>query len=216
MLDDVPVPSPTGSHILVKISACALCMSDLAGMSGGLGPGYPVPYCAGHEPVGVVAAVPENISTGFAVGDRVGYMPASSTCQACRSCLSGNHRFCAKKVSIGFTRSYGGFSEYSLADPLSTVKIPEQLGDDEAAPLLCAGVTAYGAVKKVAAFQTGGTLISVVGCGGVGHLVVQYAKKMGFDVQACKCVPTSLSKPSSFRSLLRTPFVFLLRDVCVD
>ena len=191
LLDNIPVPSPTGSDILVKITASALCQSDLAGISGGLGPAYPVPYCAGHEPVGVVVAVPESMSTGFAVGDRVGFMAASSTCQDCRSCLSGNHRFCARKTSIGFQRSYGGFSEFSLADPLSTVKVPPEITDEEAAPLLCAGVTAYAAVKKIAAFQTGGTLISVVGCGGVGHLVVQYAKKMGFDVQACR----SLQKP---------------------
>lgn len=182
ILDDVPVPTPTGSDLLVKIGACSLCMSDIAGFVGALP--YPPPYCAGHEPAGVVVAVPEKISTGFEIGDRVGFMPASSTCQTCYSCLSGNHRMCKAKVPVGFTGSYGGFSEYSLADPLSTVKIPAELSDDEAAPLLCAGVTAYAAVKKIASKQTGGTLINIVGCGGVGHLAVQYAKKMGFDVQA--------------------------------
>jgi propanol-preferring alcohol dehydrogenase len=67
---------------------------------------------------------------------------------------------------------------------MSAVKIPDALTDEEAAPLLCAGVTAYGAVKKVAQYQAPGTLVNVVGCGGVGHLVIQYADKMGFDVQA--------------------------------
>lgn len=143
----------------------------------------PLPYCGGHEPVGVVDQIGPGIK-GFKVGDRVGFMPASRTCNDCASCLSGNHRYCPEKVSVGFDGPYGGFSQYCIADPLSTVKIPDGLSDQDAAPLCCAGVTAYGAIKKVAQRQVGGSLVNVVGCGGVGHLVIMYAKAMGFRVHA--------------------------------
>jgi propanol-preferring alcohol dehydrogenase len=178
---NVPIPDPGTSKLLVKITASSLCMSDVAGYLGHVG--APLPYCPGHEPVGVVKKIGTAVR-GFRVGDRVGFMPASDTCGDCAQCISGNHRYCAQKVSIGFSGPYGGFSEFSLADPASTVKIPDGLRDEHAAPLLCAGVTAYGALKKAAHYQTGGTLVNVVGVGGVGHLVVLYAKAMGFKVHA--------------------------------
>lgn len=178
---NVPIPDPGTSKLLVKITASSLCMSDVAGYVGHVG--APLPYCPGHEPVGVVKKVGTAVR-GFRVGDRVGFMPASDTCGDCAQCISGNHRYCAQKVSVGFSGPYGGFSEFSLADPASTVKIPDGLKDEHAAPLLCAGVTAYGALKKAAHYQTGGTLVNVVGVGGVGHLVVLYAKAMGFKVHA--------------------------------
>lgn len=181
---DIEVPTPDAGQILVRVKACSLCMSDIAGISGGLP--YPVGYVAGHEPVGVVAALPPTGIPGWSVGDRIGFMPASKTCGQCDSCLRGNHRFCEKRTNVGFMGRYGGFSEYCLADPMSSIKIPNGISDEEAAPMLCAGVTAYAAVKKVSLAQPGGTLVNIIGCGGVGHLAIQYAKKMGFDVHACK------------------------------
>ncbi len=178
---NVPIPDPGTNKLLVKITASSLCMSDVSGYAGHVG--APMPYCPGHEPVGVVAKVGSAVQ-GFRVGDRVGFMPASDTCGDCAECVSGNHRYCPQKISVGFSGPYGGFSEFSLADPASSVKIPAGLRDEYAAPLLCAGVTAYGALKKAAQFQTGGTLVNIVGVGGVGHLVVLYAKAMGFRVHA--------------------------------
>jgi len=157
-------------------------MSDIAGWAGHI-PGQSLPYCGGHEPVGVVHKLGPGV-VGFKVGDRVGFMPASNTCQACEDCTSGNHRFCNQKISVGFNGPYGGFSEYSIADPLSTVKIPDGLTDYQAAPLLCAGVTAYGAIKKVSQLQPGGSLLNIIGSGGVGHLAIMYAKAMGYKVTA--------------------------------
>lgn len=165
VLSDVPIPSASPSQLLVKVTASSLCMSDIAGWMGAVG--AQVPFCAGHEPVGTVAEVGSAVK-GFAIGDRVGFMPASETCNDCSECMSGNHRFCSAKVSVGFHGPCGGFSSYCLADPLSTTKIPDGLSDEEAAPLLCAGVTAYAALKKVALMQPGGTAINVIGAGGVG------------------------------------------------
>lgn len=179
--NNIPVPDPGANKLLVKLTASSLCMSDVAGYTGHIR--APLPFCPGHEPVGIVKKVGIAVR-GFQVGDRVGFMPASDTCGDCTECISGNHRYCLQKVSVGFRGSYGGFSEYSLADPASTVKIPKGLKDEHAAPLLCAGVTAYGALKKVAQYQTGATLVNIVGIGGVGHLAVQYAKAMGFRVHA--------------------------------
>ncbi|KAF1812766.1 alcohol dehydrogenase [Eremomyces bilateralis CBS 781.70] len=179
--DDLPILKPGANQILVKNSCCSLCMSDISGIQGHVGGA--LPYCPGHEPVGTVAELGEGVR-GFAVGDRVGFMPASNTCLDCSECLSGQHRFCSGKTAVGFNGMQGGFTEYCVADPLSTVKIPDGLPDESAAPLLCAGVTAYGALKKVSQFQTGGTLLNIVGSGGVGHLAIMYAKAMGYRVHA--------------------------------
>lgn len=140
-------------------------MSDIAGWGGHVG--AKLPFVSGHEPVGIIEEVGQSVR-GFAKGDRVGFMPASETCNTCADCVRGNHRFCANRKNVGFNGLCGGFSTYCLADPLSTAKIPEGIDDASAAPLLCAGVTAYGALKKVAAAQSGGTTINIVGSGGVG------------------------------------------------
>jgi len=178
---ELPIPTPGPGQILVRVIASSLCNSDIAGWMGVVG--AVTPYCAGHEPVGLIECVGSSVR-GFAKGDRVGFMPASSTCLVCNECVSGNHRFCDKKISVGFKGPYGGFSEFCLADPLSTVKIPSTLTNEIAAPLLCAGVTAYGALKKISHFLTGGNIINVIGCGGVGHLVIMYAKALGYQVHA--------------------------------
>ncbi|PGG95906.1 hypothetical protein AJ79_09816 [Helicocarpus griseus UAMH5409] len=178
---DVPIPTPASDQILVRVLASSLCNSDIAGWMGVVG--AVAPYCPGHEPVGIIEAIGSSVK-GFAKGDRVGFMPASSICFDCNDCIAGNHRFCEKKTSVGFKGPYGGFSEFCLADPLSTVKIPDALTNESAAPLLCAGVTAYAALKKVSQFVTGGKTINVIGCGGVGHLVIMYAKEMGYGVHA--------------------------------
>jgi propanol-preferring alcohol dehydrogenase len=181
IVDDVPIPRPGRNQILVRILASSLCMSDLMGIQGLTN--SPLPYCGGHEPVGIIEELDEGV-VGFAVGDQVGFMPASSSCQDCTECRTGNHRFCDKRVSVGFHGPYGGFSEYCLADPLSTVKIPDGLSSAHAAPLLCAGVTAYVAVRRATRDLPGGSHINIVGCGGVGHLAIMYAKAMGFGVNA--------------------------------
>lgn len=184
-------------------------MSDIAGWLGYLGPAAPIPYCAGHEPVGVVVGLSDNPVPNFKIGDRVGFMPASKTCQDCRACVSGNQRYCPSRINVGFNGPFGGFSEYALADPVSTVKIPNEIPDDQAAPFLCAGVTAYSAVKKVASRIPGGSLVNIVGSGGVGHLAIQYAVAMGYTVQACQSPPCMSQQPSILKMLIISQLILL-------
>lgn len=102
-------------------------MSDIAGWGGHVG--AKPPFVSGHEPVGVVEEVGSSVR-GYFKGDRVGFMPASETCQTCVDCVRGNHRFCGSKKSVGFNGMCGGFSKYCLADPKSTAKIPDGLSDE--------------------------------------------------------------------------------------
>jgi len=179
-LRDVEIPAIGPNELLVKLTASSLCMSDMAAYMGHLG--ERTPCCLGHEPVGIVTEAGPGV-VGFAKGDRVGFMPFKGMCQDCEECLSGQSRFCKNKPA-GMSELYGGFSEYAIAAPLSTVKIPKELSDEHAAPLLCAGVTAYNALRTVAKQQSGGTLLNIIGVGGVGHLAVAYAKAFGYKVTA--------------------------------
>ena len=179
MINDAPVPVPNADQILVRVIASSLCMSDIAGWAGHVG--AVLPFVSGHEPVGIIEEVGSSVK-GFEKGERVGFMPASQVCGKCVDCVGGNHRFCESRVNVGFNGPYGGFSTYCLADPLSTAKIPAALSNEAAAPLLCAGVTAYGALKKVAQFQSGGTIVNVVGCGGVGKLEPPRTRRMSFHL----------------------------------
>lgn len=182
-LNDVPVPSPAADQMLVRVTKSSLCMSDIffaSGASRGK-----APFCAGHEPVGVVEEVGQTVR-GFSVGDRVAFMTVLHPCMNCAECDSGNARYCSQRGILGLNPNYGGFSEYCITEPHNAVHIPDELSDERAAPLTCAGVTAYGALKKVAAIQSGGTTVNIIGCGGVGHLAIMFAKAMGFIVHACE------------------------------
>jgi len=179
ILTDVKVPDVPDDRILVKIEATSLCSSDLMAQKGYMSFMTTVPYCGGHEPVGIVAKLGSNVK-GFSIGDRVGYMMYSDMCGNCPECFTGQHRYCQAKKILGFADPYGGFSEYALADPNATVKLPDSLEFDVAAPLFCAGITAYSAILR--AGVQAGQLLNIVGCGGVGHVAILYAKAMGYRV----------------------------------
>lgn len=165
-------------------------MSDIAFKSGAFP--TPLPFCGGHEPVGVVEQLGSAVR-GFKVGDRVGFQTVSDCCMNCMECDSGNNRYCSARRTLGASEPYGGFSDYCLTKAPNTVRLPDGLTDEIAAPLTCAGVTAYSAVKKLAAAQPGGTVVNIIGAGGVGHLAIQYAKAMGYTVHACEFTDTLLA-----------------------
>lgn len=180
---DVERPAPGPAQILMRVTACGVCRSNLhmiegEWLAGGVPPKLPI--IPGHEVVGRVEEVGEGV-TSLQVGDRVGVQPLWSTCGTCRYCLSGLDHLCQSKEITGETLD-GGYAEYMVATAAHAHRIPDELDDAEAAPLFCPGITAYGSVAK--ARLGPGRRVAVFGVGGVGHMVIQFAGLTGADVIA--------------------------------
>ena len=182
-IEDVPTPSPDAGEVLVKIAASGVCHSDLHIASGEwemLKRAAKFPLILGHEITGTIAALGAGV-TDFAIGDRVGIPWLHHTCGVCEYCLAGRETLCGKQKITGVMVD-GGYAEFAKAQASHTVRLPDALGFAEAAPLLCAGVTVYRAIKD-AGMKAGETL-AVFGVGGLGHLAVQIGKKLGLMVGA--------------------------------
>ena len=180
---DVPVPAPGPGEVLIRVEACGVCRSNLHMIEGDwVAFGVPAkqPIIPGHEVVGTVESTGpgvEHVSTG----DRVGVQPLWSTCGWCSYCISAREHLCLNKETTGETVD-GGYAEYMLANALHTYAVPDNLDSAEAAPLFCPGVTAYSAV--VNARVRPGDRVAIFGLGGVGHMVVQFARLAGAEVIA--------------------------------
>ncbi len=179
-LRDVPVPEPGPGEVLIRVTACGVCRSNLHMIEGDwVQNGVPAksPIVPGHEVVGRIEKLGSGVDW-LAVNDRVGVQPLWSTCGHCEFCLTAREQLCqsSRKQITGETID-GGYAEYLLGYALHTYKIPDEIGDAEAAPLFCPGVTAYGAVQK-AQLQPGQTM-ALYGVGGVGHMVLQFAALTG-------------------------------------
>jgi propanol-preferring alcohol dehydrogenase len=175
---DIPTPGP--GQILVKTEACGVCHTDLHAANGDW-PLKPVPpFVPGHEAIGVVVGLGAGV-TSVREGERVGVPWLYSACGHCEYCLQAFETVCAEAKFGGYTQN-GGFAEYLLADPDYVARIPKGLGAREAAPLICAGITTYKGIKETEARP--GEWIAISGCGGLGHLAIQYAKVMGLQVCA--------------------------------
>jgi D-arabinose 1-dehydrogenase-like Zn-dependent alcohol dehydrogenase len=171
------VPQPGHWQVLVRTGACGVCHSD-AMAKNGMASAYPrVP---GHEVAGTVEAVGEGV-TQWRVGDRVGIGWFGGACFTCTSCREGDFISCGVGRVTGLSAD-GGYAEYVLAPADALATVPDGLSDVEAAPLMCAGVTCFNGLRGSGA--RAGDLIAVVGLGGLGHLGVQFANKMGFEVAA--------------------------------
>lgn len=179
---DVDEPTANAGQVVIKVTACGVCRSNLHMVEGEWLPGTPasMPIIPGHEVVGTVTALGQDV-THLTVGERVGVQPIWSTCGRCEFCLSGSEQLCRGRQVTGETRD-GGYAELMLAEAAYTYPIPENVSDAEAAPLLCPGITAYSAVKKAA--LSPGQRVAVLGVGGVGHMVIQVARLTGADVYA--------------------------------
>ncbi len=175
---DIPAAGP--GQILVKTEACGVCHTDLHAANGD----WPVrptpPFVPGHEGIGRVAAVGAGV-TIVKEGDRVGVPWLYSACGHCEYCLTAWETVCAEAAFGGYTRN-GGFAEYIIADPNYVAHIPAGLSAQEAAPLICAGITTYKGLKM--AEVRPGEWVVISGAGGLGHLAIQYAKAMGLNVCA--------------------------------
>ncbi|TDZ33020.1 Alcohol dehydrogenase patD [Colletotrichum spinosum] len=167
---------PGPGHILVKVLACGVCHSDTAMQAGDFGEVFP--RIPGHEVIGDVVAVGENVSR-FSGGERVGGAWHGGHDGTCRQCQKGMFQTCSNGAVNGVSRD-GGYAEYVLLRAEAAVRVPKDVDPADAAPLLCAGVTVFNSIRKMGVEH--GSLVAIQGLGGLGHLGVQYASRMGYKV----------------------------------
>ncbi len=177
---DVPKPSPKRGEVLVKIEACGVCHTDLHAAHGDWPVKPKLPLIPGHEGVGIIEEIGEGV-TSLKTGDRVGIPWLFSACGECEYCLQGQETLCPHQENGGYSVD-GGYAEYCVAPADYVAKIPDGLDPVEVAPILCAGVTTYKALKVSGAKP--GDWVAIYGIGGLGHIALQYAKAMGFNVIA--------------------------------
>jgi len=178
-LEDRPVPVPAPGEARVRVHACGVCHSDHF-VTGALWPGLVLPRVPGHEVAGVVEALGEGV-THLSVGDRVGLGWHGGHDGTCDPCRRGRFVHCRQGKITGISFD-GGYAEHVVAPAEALARIPDGMAFAEAAPLLCAGVTTFNALRNAGARP--GDLVAVHGLGGLGHLGVQYARAMGFEVVA--------------------------------
>jgi propanol-preferring alcohol dehydrogenase len=166
---ELPVALP--GELLVKVSACGVCRTDLHVVDGEL-PDAEMPLIPGHEIVGVVEQVGDGVS-GFQLGDRVGIPWLGYSCGACAMCRSGHENLCPNARFTGY-HSDGGYADYTVADAAYTFKLPDRYSDVEAAPLLCAGLIGYRAYRMAAPIETARRL-GIYGFGAAAHIIAQVA-----------------------------------------
>jgi propanol-preferring alcohol dehydrogenase len=180
-IEDLPIPTPADDEVLIQLEACGVCHSDLHIVDGDT-PAFRSAakkrLIPGHEVVGRVVARGKAV-TSLAIGERVGVAWLYQSCGVCEPCREGNENLCRKGVITGLMVD-GGYAEYMCAKASHALRVPDALGPEEAAPLFCAGVTVYRALKNAG---TGpGQRVAVFGIGGLGHLAVQIAIAMGAEV----------------------------------
>jgi D-arabinose 1-dehydrogenase-like Zn-dependent alcohol dehydrogenase len=175
---DIPEPSP--GTVRIKVQACGVCHSDSLTKEG-LWPGIEYPRIPGHEVVGLVDALGPNVA-GWTVGERVGVGWNGGYCGYCEACRRGEFFACQTATRVTGITSDGGYADYMIAQSSAVARVPKELSEIEAAPLLCAGVTTFNALRHSGAAP--GDVVAILGLGGLGHLGVQYAAKMGFKTVA--------------------------------
>lgn len=174
-----PIPEPGDRQVRIKVEACGICHSDVL-VKEGILPGQQYPRVPGHEVAGIVDEVGSNVSN-WKRGERVGIGWHGGHCFVCDPCRRGNFILCEKRkvTGIGFD---GGYGEYMIAPAEAVAALPKELPAEEAAPLMCAGITVFNALRNSGA--TAGEVVAIQGLGGLGHLGVQYARQMGFRTVA--------------------------------
>ncbi|HRH86417.1 MAG TPA: alcohol dehydrogenase AdhP [Rubrivivax sp.] len=178
VIEDVPVPEVPDGQVLVKVVASGVCHTDLHAANGDWPVKPTLPFIPGHEGVGHVARVGRGVRL-VKEGDRVGVPWLHTACGHCEHCITGWETLCDAQQMTGYSVN-GGYAEYVLADPGFVGHLPDSLGFEEAAPVLCAGVTVYKGLKALDCKP--GDWVAISGIGGLGHMAVQYAKAMGFKV----------------------------------
>lgn len=175
---ELPVPEPEPGQVLVRIEASGVCHTDIHAARGDWPVTPTAPFVPGHEGVGRVVALGPGVTTPTK-GTRVALAWLGTACGSCRYCVTGWETLCPAQKNTGYSID-GGYAEYAVADARFAVPVPDGIDPMDAAPLTCAGVTTYKAIKVSGARST--DLVSIVGVGGLGHLAVQYAAIAGATV----------------------------------
>jgi alcohol dehydrogenase/propanol-preferring alcohol dehydrogenase len=173
------VPTPGPGEALVRVHACGVCHSDMFAKEGGY-PGVSHPLVPGHEIAGEISALGDGVK-GWEVGQRVGVGWFGGNCGCCEWCRRGSLIDCENMEIPGVTAD-GGYADYVVVRATGLASMPDELSAAEAAPLLCAGITTFNALRRSNA--RGGDRVAVLGVGGLGHLAVQFAVKLGYETVA--------------------------------
>jgi alcohol dehydrogenase, propanol-preferring len=177
VLRETAIPSPAAGQVLVAVSACGVCRTDLHVVDGEL-PHPKLPIVPGHEIVGRVAAVGAGVS-GFAMGQRIGVPWLARTCGICPFCREGRENLCDNPLFTGYTWD-GGYATHAIADAHYCFPLPEGIADAEAAPLLCAGLIGWRCYRMAG----NGTDLGIYGFGAAAHILAQVARAQGRRVYA--------------------------------
>lgn len=194
-----PLPEPGPGEVRITVEACGVCHTDAIFASGHF-PGITFPLVAGHEIAGRIDTLGHGV-TAWAVGDRVAVGWFGGHCHTCRPCRAGDFISCVSLQTPGLSYQ-GGFADAVVVPDSALARIPDALTAIEAAPLGCAGVTTFNALRRSGA--RAGDLVAIVGLGGLGHLGVQYAAKMGYETVA---IARGADKESFARQLGATHYI---------
>lgn len=170
------IPQVPAGHVRIKVQACGICHSDSL-VKEGHWPGIQYPRVPGHEAVGIVDALGTGV-TQFKPGERVGVGWHGGNCGTCDNCRNGDFFGCTVALQVTGLSFDGGYADYLVAPVIAIARVPADLSPVDAAPLMCAGITTYNALRNSGA--RAGDVVAILGLGGLGHLGVQYAVKMGF------------------------------------
>src|SRR5947209_1538612 len=174
------IPEPRRGAVRIKVQACGICHSDWYTKEGLL-PGIQYPRVPGHEIAGVIDAVGADVR-GWTVGQRVGVGWHGGHCGYCDSCRRGDFVTCRIAAQTPGITYDGGYADYMIAPAEALALIPDELSAVESGPLMCAGITTFNSLRHSGA--QAGDLVAVLGVGGLGHLAIQFAAKMGFKTVA--------------------------------
>ncbi|MFC6981284.1 alcohol dehydrogenase catalytic domain-containing protein [Microbulbifer taiwanensis] len=174
VLGEIAIPEPARGQVRVRVHACGVCGGDAIARNGLLG--AVLPRVPGHEIAGTVDAVGVDVAN-WKVGDRVGVGWQGGYCKECQFCRAGDFVNCVDSQVVGLSYD-GGYAEYMVAPQEALARIPEELSFEEAGPMMCAGITTFNALRHCGARP--GDTVAIHGIGGLGHLAVQFADRMGF------------------------------------
>lgn len=181
---EVPAPKPGEDELLLRVTACGICRTDLHVVEGEL-PVQRSPLIPGHQIVGRVAAL-GSLVEGFTRGDRVGVAWLNRTCGVCVFCVDGRENLCEQARFTGWSID-GGYAEYAIAPAAFTYHLPDNFDDVQAAPLLCAGIIGYRCLRLtgLTEYQWEGARLGLYGFGAAGHVCIQLARARGAEVYVC-------------------------------